>query len=216
MGQVLPIDRPKKPRRDDRAGLFMAAMLRHRGQDCTVIVRDISRRGAMVEADCLPGPGTAVELVRADLRVVASVAWANEGRAGLEFSEAINLARWAPGLRHREQMDVDRKLDEARKAMADDEPEVAPRHQCGGKLLPDAVLDRRIGEELGMLSRRVDRALQSLSTFAPVIARHPHDLQALEYVEQMLGHFERVLAAEDRCAAVEQLGQEDVRRRLLR
>ena len=51
---------------------------------------------------------------------------------------------------------------------------------------------------------------------APLIARHPRDLQALEYVEQMLAHFERVLAAEDRCAAVEELGQEDVRRRLLR
>lgn len=211
MGQLLPLDTARKhPRRSTRSGIFLAAMLRHRGQDCTVIVRNISETGAMVEADCLPDKGSAVELVRADLRAVASVAWQDGKHAGIEFADKINLARWAPGLRHNDQMNVDRIVAEVRSEQA------KPTETPSEEVVALHQLDQRIAEELGMLSRRVGRALQSLSTFAPLIARHPRDLQELEVVEQHLARLDKVMAAEDRQAAVAELGVEDMRRRLLR
>lgn len=164
----------------------------------------------MVEADCLPDEGSAVELIRADLRAVASVAWQDGSHAGLEFADKVNLARWAPGLRHSDQMNVDRIVAEVRGEQA------KPAEQADETAMPLGQLDQRIAEELGMLSRRVGRALQSLSTFAPLIARHPRDLQELEVVEQHLARLDKVMAAENRQAAVAALGVEDMRRRLLR
>ncbi|MBW0145631.1 PilZ domain-containing protein [Sphingomicrobium clamense] len=210
MGQLLPVEPGKKARRSPRSGLYMAAMLRHRGSDCTVIVRNISERGAMVEADCLPERGSAIELIRADLRAVGAIAWQQDDQAGIEFAAKVNLARWAPGLRHREQMEVDKMVAEVRGAKADEATEdTAPSVDL-------QKLDRRIAEELGMLSRRVGRALESLSGFAPLIARHPRDLQELEVVEQHLARLDKVMASPDRQRAVEALGVEDMRRRLLR
>lgn len=214
MGEALPIPRSGRDlRRLSRSGIFLAAVLRHRGNECTVIVRDISERGVMVEADCLPEIGAAVELVRADLRAVGSVAWRCDDRAGLEFADKIAVGRWAPGLTQKNQMDVDRKLAQAREAIT---AGTTRQNRPKSDDISDTQLDRRLGEELGILSRRVGRALQSISSFAPVIARHPRDLQELEVVEQLLVRFETVLAAEDRRSAVEAIGQSDIRRRLLR
>lgn len=185
-------------------------MLRHRGSDCTVIVRNISERGAMVEAPCLPDKGSAVELIRADLRAVGAVAWQEGEKAGLEFTERLSLGRWAPGLRHRGQMEVDRVIAEVRGKST------PVGNNAPGPSLSLEILDFRLGEELGMLSRRIGRALQSLSGFAPVIARNPRDLQELEIVEQHLARLEKIMTAADRLQAVEALGVEDMRRRLLR
>jgi hypothetical protein len=54
-----------------------------------VRLRDLSQRGALVEAKSCP-PGSEVAFSRGSMSVPARVAWTGEGKAGLEFAYPID------------------------------------------------------------------------------------------------------------------------------
>ncbi len=58
----------------------------------SVKLRDISATGAMVEGDRLPAPGTDIMLRRGSLELIATIIWAKDGKAGLEFDEPLTEA----------------------------------------------------------------------------------------------------------------------------
>lgn len=79
----------------------------------------------------------------------------------------------------------------------------------------DSVIDSRICEELESVRREIDGIADVLSNDIDLLTRHATELQALDRVDQVLGHLAQVLARTDRQAAVEVIGMGDLKARLL-
>ena len=79
-------------RRGPRYRVLLVARLFTTTGERIVKLRDISATGAMVEGDRLPAPGTDIMLQRGSLELFATIVWAKEGRAGLEFDEPLTEA----------------------------------------------------------------------------------------------------------------------------
>jgi hypothetical protein len=77
-------------RRAKRARVLLAAKLRIGPAEIDVRLRDLSQKGALIEAHTVPAPGTEVVFTRGSLCVPARVAWSTEGRAGLEFAFMVD------------------------------------------------------------------------------------------------------------------------------
>jgi hypothetical protein len=79
-------------RRNKRARVLLAAKLETpRGEiDCRL--RDLSRKGALIECSPAPPIGTEVLFVRGSISVPSRVAWSQLGRVGLEFHYPIDEA----------------------------------------------------------------------------------------------------------------------------
>lgn len=77
-------------RRAKRARVLLAAKLRIGASEIDVRLRDLSQKGALIEALNVPAQGTEVVFARGSLCVPARVAWSTEGRAGLEFAYMVD------------------------------------------------------------------------------------------------------------------------------
>lgn len=79
-------------RRAKRARVLLAAKLQTEAGELDCRLRDLSRKGALIE--CMPTPPTGTELIfqRGKISVPARVAWSQPGRLGLEFAYAIDDA----------------------------------------------------------------------------------------------------------------------------
>ncbi len=73
-----------------RARVLLAAKLRTSFGEVEARLRDLSRKGALVECPMVPNVGSAVEFVRGATVVSARVAWAAGNRVGLEFDHMID------------------------------------------------------------------------------------------------------------------------------
>ena len=73
-----------------RARVLLAAKLRTTFGEVEARLRDLSRKGALVECPMSPEVGSAVEFVRGATVVSARVAWAAGNRVGLEFDHMID------------------------------------------------------------------------------------------------------------------------------
>ena len=79
-------------RREPRFRVLLVARLFTTSGERNVKLRDISANGAMIECDRLPAPGTDVLLRRGSLELIATIVWARDGCAGLEFDEPLTEA----------------------------------------------------------------------------------------------------------------------------
>lgn len=77
-------------RQNKRARVLLSARLRTDAGPIDGRLRDLSRKGALVECAKVPPPGTAVVFERGGTTVPARVAWAAHGRVGLEFDYMID------------------------------------------------------------------------------------------------------------------------------
>ena len=73
-----------------RARVLLAAKLQTPFGEVDARLRDLSRKGALVECAQVPPVGTEVVFVRGSTVVPARVAWAGEDRVGLEFHYMID------------------------------------------------------------------------------------------------------------------------------
>jgi len=73
-----------------RARVLLAARLHTPAGVVDARLRDLSRKGALIECGVLPEVGVAVVFERGETRVPATVAWISDGRIGLEFDQAIH------------------------------------------------------------------------------------------------------------------------------
>jgi hypothetical protein len=73
-----------------RARVLLAAKLQTPYGEIDARLRDLSQKGALVECMPVPPQGTEVVFVRGPINVPARVAWAGEGRVGLEFHYHID------------------------------------------------------------------------------------------------------------------------------
>jgi len=73
-----------------RARVLLAAKLQTPYGEVEARLRDLSRKGALIECMQVPPVGTEVVFVRGSTVVPARVAWAGVNRAGLEFYHMID------------------------------------------------------------------------------------------------------------------------------
>jgi hypothetical protein len=73
-----------------RARVLLAARLKTPLGEIDARLRDLSRKGALIECAQVPPVGSEVVFIRGSIVVPARVAWAGEGRAGLEFDYMID------------------------------------------------------------------------------------------------------------------------------
>ena len=73
-----------------RARVLLAAKLQTPSGEVECRLRDLSRKGALVECSSLPQVGSEVTFVRGRTVVPARVAWTGAGRIGLEFMFMID------------------------------------------------------------------------------------------------------------------------------
>lgn len=76
-------------RRSKRSLVLLAAKVRTPSGAINVRLRNLSQKGALLEADRLPEEGAEVTFERGDTVVPARVAWVDEGRFGIEFLQRI-------------------------------------------------------------------------------------------------------------------------------
>jgi len=88
-------------RKNKRARVLLAAKLETPHGAIDGRLRDLSRKGALVECSPVPAAGTEVRFIRGSITVPARVAWAQPGRVGLEFHYMIDegevLVQLKPG-----------------------------------------------------------------------------------------------------------------------
>ena len=77
-------------RQNKRARVLLAAKLQTPRGELDARLRDLSRKGALVECSPVPPVGTEVVFVRGQTSVPARVAWAGVGKVGLEFNYMID------------------------------------------------------------------------------------------------------------------------------
>lgn len=77
-------------RKEKRARVLLAAKIRTAAGEEDVRLRDLSRKGALIECDVPPPKGSEVIFARGTTVVPAQVAWAAGRRAGLEFLQMID------------------------------------------------------------------------------------------------------------------------------
>ncbi|MEA3039867.1 MAG: hypothetical protein QOE79_2380 [Sphingomonadales bacterium] len=91
MGVENWVDAPAAGKRSTKRNrVLLAARLRAGYAEYEVRLRDLSQKGALVEGERVPEPGTEVVFSRGSISVPARVAWAGAHRAGLEFAYTID------------------------------------------------------------------------------------------------------------------------------
>jgi hypothetical protein len=77
-------------RSERRSRVLLAAKLKTPFGEIDVRLRDLSRRGALIECSRQPPVGSEVTFIRGTIIIPARVAWASAGKAGLEFHYQID------------------------------------------------------------------------------------------------------------------------------
>jgi hypothetical protein len=90
MGVETFVDAVEGKRKARRARVLLAATLKTEAGDLDCRLRDLSRKGALVECRMLPPVGTEVVFHRGSTSVPARVAWCGGDRVGLEFAYMID------------------------------------------------------------------------------------------------------------------------------
>lgn len=158
--------------------MFVAATLRAGERAFPVRIRNVSEHGALVEGGILPPAGTAVELLRADLRASGRVAWVAGGRGGLALDGHLVASSWMTGKGGDHQQRVDERVALARQYPAT-RPTASPTPGFDAATGDDCTAIEEVVAQLGALGDR-------LSADNDVIARHATELQAIDEAQQRL------------------------------
>lgn len=76
-------------RQSRRSPVFLTAMLEDEGRQISVILRNMSEHGALVEGDQLPDEGAGIYFERKEIRVKARVVWVHGRYAGVAFNREL-------------------------------------------------------------------------------------------------------------------------------
>lgn len=223
MGEMGDIEAEKgiEDRVAPRTNLLLAATAEVGGRSLPVRIRNLSESGAMVEGAGLPEAGMPLVLIRGDLQVAATVAWAAGSRRGVRFQGPTPVNEWTGGKPRpidctglRDQRRVDAIQAQARANPVTGRALRSPEGPATQPAVAD--LDRRLADELGYVQRLLESLGDELIADLLLIQRHGKSLQSLDLVGQILGHVSTILRSEDRAAVVEDIGMEDLRARLKR
>jgi hypothetical protein len=221
MGKIEP-EGSAEDRASPRTNLLLAATVETGGRTLSVRIRNLSETGALVEGAGLPDAGMPLVIVRGDLQVSATIAWAAGGRRGVRFDGPTPVSEWTGGKPRpldvtglRDQRRVDAIQAEAR-AEAATGRQLRAAAPVDAPPDPLAHLDARLADELGYVQRLLEGLGDELIGEPLVLHRYGRSLQSLDLASQILGHVAAIIGADDKSEVVEQIGMEDLRARLKR
>ena len=99
-------------RSSHREHVFLTATLDVAGTSLPVVLRNLSREGALVTGKSLPEPGDSVLFHRQGLSAPARVAWSHQGLAGINFDLPLypkELLRHIPPVENRPALQIKRR-----------------------------------------------------------------------------------------------------------
>jgi PilZ domain len=182
-------------RQERRSNIFVIATLYTAAGSTPVRIRNMSGAGALIEGAVLPPVGAAVRLARGSMATKGEIVWLDDGRAGVRFSPATNLADWLPtGKTASAQQLADEVAFHARLGALSNSLEAAPLQS------PAEVAD--LADELRQIGRSLERAGEALASDVVVASFHAASLQVIDAAAQSLAKLAEASASGD-CAASE-------------
>lgn len=187
-----PVPSPANLRADPRKAMFVAAELFVGAASTPVKIRNMSTKGALVEAPSLPPMGTPVRLVRGPLQASGSMSWATGGRGGISLLGSIAVDDWIKGKIPEHQVRVDALIAEIRKTGRE------PRSIAAAAAMPkpsfeqsDAATETELRTLAGLISGLEDALIDD----PHVIAHHGDALQKIDEAQQRINALVRRLAS---------------------
>ena len=165
---------PAEHRHATRTHLFVIATLCWDEGWAPVHIRNMSVKGALIEAEDLPRPGSLIVLKRGSLEVGGCIAWAELGRAGLAFTAAVRETDWMVRRASAHQERVDEIVTMLKAQATADE--------C----LPEAERPRgpvEIETELVLLRADLTKLGDTLAADVILVATHP-EIQLIDIALQ--------------------------------
>jgi hypothetical protein len=172
---------PEEQRRERRTHLIVMATLGWDAGSTPVRVRNMSARGALIDASVIPEPGNLVMLKRGRLQVAGQIAWAAPGQAGLAFSASVCVADWMASRSSQHQGRIDDIVSGYRSAR----DAVSTHPGSSSRTFGPA----RVEAELNMLRDDLERLGNGLASDVVLVATHP-EIQLLDISIQRI---ERIL-----------------------
>ena len=166
-----------------RTHLFVIATLSWGEGSTPVHVRNMSGKGAQVEAAVLPRPGSPVALKRGSLNVDGRVAWAAERKAGLAFNASISVADWMARQSNMRQDQID-EIVSALKSAAEHSQAPAERAVSSNPAMIEA--------ELALLRSDLAQLGNALAADVILVATHP-EIQLLDISQQRIERIREAL-----------------------
>ena len=176
-----PAPEPADLRLDPRKAMFVAAELHVGAASTPVKIRNMSTKGALIEAAMLPPAGTPVRLVRGPLSAAGAMSWAAGGRGGVALRESIAVEDWIRGKLPEHQARVDALIQEIRKSGRE------PRSLQAAE--PRPAFEQSgiaVENELRSLAALIAGLEQALIDDPHVIARHGEALQTIDEAQQRI------------------------------
>lgn len=161
----LPIDR-----RAGRTHLFLVASVTCGRASVAVRVRNLSASGALIEAASLPPVGSLIALCRGELEAFGTIVWAEFGKAGLTFTDLVDVSAWLPVKEAKRQVKID---------------PIAVEVQQASPLLERALSMEAIVAELGAIQAQLGRLDARFSLDPVLLAKHP-EAQSLQVAGQLI------------------------------
>lgn len=93
-------------RRDPRVKVVMKVRMRAGAKQMDACIRDVSRRGLLVQADAPPGRGAVIEINGEFPPIIGRVMWTNGRRFGVQTQDRIDIAALITGRLDRGMVDI--------------------------------------------------------------------------------------------------------------
>ena len=171
-------------RQGARTHLFVIATLCWEAGSTPAHIRNMSARGALVEAAVLPKPGSLVMLKRGSLQVGGRIAWAAARQAGLAFSASISVTDWMARRSNARQDQIDEIVSDLKSTEGRKERPVATANG------PDSPVV--IETELELLRSDLTQLGNGLAADVVLVATHP-EIQLIDIASQRIDRIMRVL-----------------------
>ena len=169
---------PADLRHGTRTHLFVIATLCWSVGTTPVHIRNMSSKGALIEAATLPRPGSLIVLKRGSLEVGGRVAWATARQAGLAFGALVNVPDWMTKRANAHQDRIDEIVTRLK-------AQELPDNEANGSLAADPRA------ELELLRSGLLQLGNSLSGDVILVATHPE----IQLVDIALQRVDRIIDA---------------------
>lgn len=157
-------------RTEGRSNVFLSAMLHTGERSIPVRVRNISRRGALIDGHALPSIGTTVRLSRGRLSASGELVWEVTGQAGVTFGHEIDVEEWVQRIVHAGQQRVDGVVAALRRS--------AP--------IPEALRDTSSAGSLPVISAALDEVCERLAAMPDLPLHLGEELLRLDAIAHSL------------------------------
>jgi hypothetical protein len=174
--QAVAIDDSRIGKRSEaRTKVAVMASLTAASESRSVMIRNLSCRGALIESFSLPEPDARIELRRGAVSAFARVVWKGPDRAGLQFEQPITVSDWLHSS-HAGQTKVDNLFQELRAGIG---PAAVVQARPAVHPMADPEHLRHTAEGLETLA-------DTLATDDAVVERYLTQLQILDIAAQTM------------------------------